>query len=376
MDTELAKAKELLAKSEHIALLLPEKPGVDCLAAAEAIAHALDARGKHVGFLPSTHQEASETAGFPETFGTVLNPTPLTREFIISIATSQVPVAELRYEKHDDRIEIILSPKATPIREDSFSFREGKVQCDCLITIGIPDIEAISARSGVAPEFFTETPIIAIGNDAAHKKYGEINLVSSAETPLSEIAYSFATRAIGTKPDAANATLLLAGILRHTDLFRSPVGKETHTAASELLSFGADARRARAIARGSRPFALMQLIARAQVRSKEDSTGASVLWSFLTAEDFEKTGRSPADATDVLRAVRDVFGERRASVLLYQDPQMKRVHAAVLADTALLAALSAREPGSPQDASLLLVGDFENFISAEERLSALLREIL
>lgn len=384
MDTELAKAKELLAKAEHIALLLPDTPGTDCLAAAEAIARACEVRGKHVGFLPGTRHEA---AGFPDVFAKMLNPAPLAREFVISIATNQVPVAELRYEKHDDRIEIILSPKTTPIREDSFSFRDGKVQCDMLIALGISDIEGFPPRNGVAPEFFTETPIIVLSNDGGHKKYGEANLVSSPETPLSEIAYGLAATAFGAKPDADTATLLLAGIMRHTDLFRSPVRKETHTTVSELFDLGADQRRARMLAENPRPFALIQLIARAEVRSKEDAhpvrgdasnggAGNSNLWSFLTAEDFEKTGRSPADAPEILRALRTAFGERRVLILLWQDPHMKRVHAAVLGEQALLDAVSAREPGSIQNASLMLAGDFENFVSAEERLSALLREIL
>lgn len=373
MDTELAKAKDLLAKSEHIALLLPDKPDMDCMAAAEAIARACETRGKHAGFLPGVQYEAGS---FPDVFAAILNPAPLTREFIISIATSRIPVAELRYEKHDDRVEIILSPKTLPIREDSLSFREGKVQCDCLIALGIADLESIPHREGIAPEFFTETPIIAVGNDTAHKKYGEVNLVSSPATPLSEVAYGIAAGALGAKPDADTATLLYAGIMRRTDYFRAPVGKDTHKTVSDLLALGADQRRARMLADSTRPFALTQLVARASVRSKEDPAGNAVLWSFLTAEDFEKTGRNPADADDVLRALRNVFGERRVSILLWQDPHMKRVHAALTGDAAVLDAMSAREPGSRQDTSLMLVGDFESFIAAEERLATLLREIL
>lgn len=371
-ETELQKAKDLVAKSEHIALLLPERPDTDCYAAAEAIARACETLGKHVGFLPSIAADASKA---PEAFTMVLNPKPLTREFIIGIETTQVPIAQLRYEKHDDRIDVILSPKSAPITEDSFSFHEGRIQCEAVMTLNIPDIEALPPLAGVDPAFFTETPIIALGNTPEHKSYGEANLVSGANAPLSQIAYILIINALSTQPDTDTATALLAGIIAHTNSFSASVQSTTHTTAADLLTRGADHSRATTIAQRDQPFPLRQLIARAGVRSKED-VEKGILWSFLTAEDFEKTGRTHADVPTVSRALAYAFAPHQVLILLWQDTRLKQVHASVLGERSLLDAITSREPGTSQSPVVTLAADFNNFVDAEERIASLLREVL
>ncbi|MFY9463193.1 MAG: hypothetical protein WAP52_03345 [Candidatus Sungiibacteriota bacterium] len=371
MEQELQKAKELLTKSEHIAILMPERPDLDCYTAAEALVRAYEQQSKHIGFLPSITADAQKA---PDACVKILNPSPLVREFIISIETAAVPIAQLRYEKHPDRIDIILSPKSSPIREDSFSFREGKIQCDCVIALGVPDIDALPALAGVEPPFFTETPIIAISNTPDHKSYGEINLVSPASTPLSQITYALITETSGIKPDAASATLLLTGIIAHTDGFRKSTQGATHTVAAELLGLGAEHARATELTKINQPFTLHQLTARAAVRSKQ-SDGERVLWSFLTAEDFRKTGRSPSDIPHVSSALTRAFPIHQISILLWQDPEIQRVHASILGDRSLLNAITEREQGTFQSPTLALETHFESFNDAEEHLVSLLREI-
>lgn len=372
MEQELKKAADLIAKSEHIALLLPERPDVDCYAAAEAIARAYAAQGKHIGFLPSIAADAPKA---PDACATVLNPAPLIREFVIGIATNEVPVAQLRYEKHDSRIDIILSPASSPIREDSFSFREGKILCDCVIAIGIADIEALPVLAGVEPSFFTEVPVLAIGNSADQKSYGEVNLVSPASVPLSETAATMLGENKGGKPDANIATLLLAGIIANTNTFHVAVEPSTHAVAGRLLEQGAEQSRASLIAVADEPFPLRQLAARATVRSKE-SADKNVLWSFLTAEDFEKTGRAPADAAAVSTMLMRALPPHRVSVLLWQDPSAKRIRASLNGDRSLLDAIHHQESGAFQSPSFMLTADFASFVDAEEHITSLLRTII
>jgi len=372
-ETEKQKAKDLIAKSEHIALLLPPRPSIDCLAAAEVLSRALGAGDKQVGFLPSVSIDAPRP---PEVFTRILNPRSLTREFIIAIDTTASPVAQLRYEKRDDRIEIILSPKSFPIREDAFSFTEGKLQCDCLIALGIPDIEALpTAGLGITPQFFTETPIIALSNLAQQKPYAEVNLLSAEEAPLSELAYEFIKTVSGGAPKPEEATLLYSGFLHHTRNFRSPILISTHLAAAELLQIGADPTAAGLLAQADRPFPLLQLVARASVRSKEDPHRRT-LWSFLTAEDFEKTSRRDTDTLSVLEALDGFFPPHPVGVLLWQDLYTRRIRGMLRGPKPMLAALATREPGQIHSPALVLDTDFADFMQAEERISALLDQVL
>lgn len=373
LEAEKQKARELIAKSEHVALLLPPRPSIDCMAAAEVITRAILAQDKHVGFLPNV---SSDSLPPPEAFAKVLNPNALTREFVIAVDTAESPISQLRYEKHEGRLEIILSPKTLPIRENALSFREGKLQCDCLVAIGVADVEALSpAALGVEPQFFTETPIIAIGNSPGQKSYGEVNLISAQEASLSELAHEFVKAVSGGPLDGRAATMLLTGIISATDNFRSPVLVATHLAAAELLQIGADQTVAASIADTRRPFSLLQLVARASVRSKESEEGR-VLWSFLTAEDFEKTGRGSADASTVLSALPRFFSPHPIEILLWQDPASRVVRGILRAPPPVLDAIAAREAGEISNPTFVIAAAFGNFLDAEERITTLLREVL
>ena len=372
-ESEKQKVRDLIAQSEQVAILMPARPTIDCVAAAEVVARALQANNTHAGFLPSVAPDAAEA---PEAFVRVRNPHALTREFIIAIDTTHTPVGQLRYEKHDDRIEIILSPKSESLREDALSFREGKVQCDCVIAIGVPDVEALSpAALGLTPQFFTEVPIITIGNAEDQKSYGEINFISPAQASLSELTYEFLKAAGIGALDTEAATLLLAGIVHETRNFRSPVRVGTHLIAAELLQIGADHAKATVLAEGQRPFALLQLIARASVRSKEGE-GGKILWSFLTAEDFEKTTRPTRDISAVLEALPRFFAPHPAEVLLWQDPATREIRGVVRAEHAVLAALAEHEQGELQNQIFVIGATFLNFLEAEQRIAALLGEVL
>ncbi|MEK7099291.1 MAG: hypothetical protein AAB916_02145, partial [Patescibacteria group bacterium] len=263
---EAEKARDLLAGAEQVAILLPSRPTLDALAAAEAITRVLVAHDKYVGFL--SHMTLN-TSSLPPAFIHVSHPSPLIRERIIAIDTTHAPIGQLRYEKHDSQIEIVLSPKSGSIREDAFSFRDGKIQCDVLIAIAVPDIEEISVEAmGLTPQFFTETPIINIGNAEGRKEYGEANLLSPSGSSLSEIVATVITSIDSKQPDAETATLLLAGLMQESHNFASPVRASAHLSAADLLQRGADQQAAARMAGTERPFSLSQLIARAHVRSK------------------------------------------------------------------------------------------------------------
>jgi len=371
MDTQ--KAIDLIEKSEHIAFILPKEPTLDCLVSVEVIARLLDEREKQLGFLvPIIPKNIPRSELFKKT----ANPALLPKEFIVSLDTSVTPVSQLRYEKKEDRIEVIFSPKSLSLKADLVSFKEGRLLCDCAILFGITDIESLEETFAASPDFFTETPLINIDNEDANKCYGEANLVNTQKTSLAEIIYELVSKMSKEPMDKDSATLLLTGILNTTELFLGEsTNADTLLTSSELMRLGADLIKAQELVKSDKPLNILQLAGRASVRSKMDEK-YNTLWSFLTAEDFEKTNTSPEDTPSVLHQIEKNFPPRDVKALLWQNPQEKTVHALLAGRRDTLEAIRSHETGEFQSPYLLLQIPFTSFQDAETRISLLLEEVL
>jgi nanoRNase/pAp phosphatase (c-di-AMP/oligoRNAs hydrolase) len=347
---DFSKAIELIEKAQHIAILLRPDPDLDCLTSAEVLAKALEAQGKKVGF------PASELA----------------YELIVSLDTSVSPVNQLRYEKGENCIDIIFSPKEKSINREAISFREGKVLCDCVFTIGVENTDALDKAT---PELLGEAPIINLDISGHNAQYGEANLVWPEKSSRAEIVYEFLTSLSQEPLSAVLATKLLAAILYKTGQFSAQVSADTLLVSSELLRLGANLAEARGLAETAKSPSLLQLQGRAMVRSRLDES-KGVLWSFMTAEDFEKTGRSSADIPQVLAYIRKEFPAHTLTALLWQQAEGGGIRATLAGDRAVLEALEARGAGKSQSPHLLISSTFESFREAEDIVGSLLASVL
>jgi len=97
---DLQKAIDLIEKNEHIALLLPQEPTLDCLVSAEVLARTLTSLGKHIGFLTP---HLTDTSPQKDHLPHMASASPLAKEFIISLDTSRAPIGQLRYEKNESQ---------------------------------------------------------------------------------------------------------------------------------------------------------------------------------------------------------------------------------------------------------------------------------
>lgn len=366
---DLTKAIELLEKSEHIGIFLAKDASFDALAAAEVLARTLEDLDKKIGLLTDN----AAVKNIP--FRILAAAAPLPKEFVISIGASSAPVAQLRYEKTEDGIDIILSPKSLPIVKDALNFRDGKTICDCVLAVGMPNFESLSNIPGLAPDFFTETPIINVDIKARNDQYGEVNLVDERRASLAEIAYELSTALSGSPPDADTATLILAGVVAQTDGFRSAATTpDALLASSELMRCGAKMPAAFSLAGGFLPPNVLQLAGRASARSRLDEA-SGILWSLATAEDFEKTAASPSDTNKVLSHLASSFPLHRLTALLWQDPGKKDIHATLSGEKEFLEEVRTRLGGEFRSPYLELAPSYPSFGAAEDTLTRMLEEL-
>ena len=366
----ITKSAELIEKSSRIGILLPDEPDMALCAAAEALAQTLEERGKTVGFLAQphiVHSSADITNPFPRTARAL----PLAKEFIISLDTAASPASQVRYEKSESRIDIILSPKQHAIQQDAIAFREGRVRCDCAITIGVNDIERAADAAGLVPDFLTETPLITIGSAI---RASETDIALPPNSALAQAVWELLKKNTAVPISNAAATLLLAGILCHTNIFRAhSISPESLTIASELMHTGAEYNRALSLCDGHKPLDVLQLLGRASVRSKI-TPEQSIAWSFLTEEDFLKTGRTPEDIPLVLQHLAETFPAHRVRTVLWQDPALHSIRATLDGQRDIIESIRTRVPSAQNSQAISLAAAFLSFQEAELFVSTLIRD--
>ncbi|MBI4132135.1 MAG: hypothetical protein HY474_00715 [Candidatus Sungbacteria bacterium] len=354
-----AEAAKRIAASATIAVVLPETAGLEIIGSAAALVFGLKSLGKAVSvFAPSAAYGA--LALLPGALGADEEPL---REFIISFDLTRSPIKELKYERADNRLDIILSPTGRIRREDVI-FRWGELRYDLVITIGAQSPDAIGTAIRSAPELIHEKPLLNIDIDQENRRFGDLNLVPPAaalEPPtLAEMTAGLLT-ALGVTHDAERATALFAALASATNNFRPQrTSASAFRLAGELKAAGADTMASRLTAPPEAQAGRMRLSGRAMARSRLEPE-LDLLWALLTAEDFSKTATGPEDTAAVLEQLLLAFPGVGRAVLLWQEETdgAIRVHATT-ADNA--------EP-------LPLAKDvFPSFPAAEEHIRRLLGE--
>ena len=393
---DFSGAIQLIEKSKHIGLVLPNNPNHDVLASAEVLAQFLSSRNIYVGIITphniaALHREeqgssknfvtkdtipSTETAQHAIQFPSLASLPPLTKECIISVDISAAPISQLRYETTDKQVNIILSPSSNSILQDHVSFREGATQCDCIITLAVHDIEEVdTVQCDIDPSMFSETSIIAIDISSTHKQYGEVNLTDASLPSLAELIYRFLAAFPAYTLPSQSATLLLSGVLHCTDGFTVLTNASTLLSTHELIQHGADYETAHAMSRTQIPVSLMSLIGRSLARSKIDEQ-KQILWSSITRDDFLATGRTPSDAPDVLTYIKKEFLRQSVHILLWQDPITQKIYVRMAADIILLKTLRDTIDAELEDTHARLSETYHSFPHAEQSITALLDNVL
>lgn len=324
-DSELKSAASLLERSESVFLALPESPSPDTLAGAELIARRLEKLGKAVGV--SSTREDKKWEFLP--LETLRKSSGLNRELVIMIDTKTSPVGEIKYEKSDDSLQIILSPKDKPLSRDAVSVNASAAKADCIIVLGSPALDSLGTLFQKNPRLFFETPVINIDHSFANERFGEINLVDMKASSAAEICWRLAKVMLPEPMDKNEATLILAGIISTTDNFLDgKVLPDTLALAAEALMNGGDRTSIVEAVGEKKALPIFQLWGRAAIRTRFDEK-SSTLVSMITADDFNKTGTTPDEVFAIVRHFEEHLHMPQAFVLLWQDPKTSLVSAGI-----------------------------------------------
>ena len=362
-----------IEKHDIIGLLLPDEPSIDAKAGAEVLLSALGHMGKTVGLLAPTSVIAD-----PGYFEALARTKPLAREFIISVNTEDSPVRQLRYEQNERAIDIIVTPKSNPLSSGAVSFRDGALRCDLAIAIGFSPESPPEKQSNALPaDFLKQTPFITV-SPAQNSPVPQPGLTPDKKprnTSISEQCFLLAKRIPGFTVASRHATTLLAGILEQTANLREALNADTLDITSQLFKAGAQYDDAWTIVNPLPSLSLIQLIGRAAARSKIDED-RGVLWSFLAAEDFVKTGSLLRDLGKAADHLRRFMTSSNPVALVWQDPADSRLRAMIAGERALLDRMRTLAPSALQNTHLTFSDSYDSFQDAETRIASLLDQVL
>lgn len=323
-------AVELIKKSSAIGIALSEKPTLDDAVSFFALWKTLEKQGKKIRILFSGE--------FPKVLFDILPAQALAMpenklcDFIISVDQSRAPIKELRYERTDRAVNIILTPRERPITKESIAFAQEKEekQCDLMITVGAQELDDLGKICETAPELFCENPVIALAAASTeYEPFSEITITDAGKSSLAESTVELIAKLGQEKIDIDAATALLLGIAEKTNNFAAARASPATLACAESLikKHGAQKDAAARALQTIKSLPLLQLWGRAAVRSKIDEAG-KLLISMLTADDFTKTNAAPEHGIRfVLDHMEEHFSIPKKFVLFWQHPAQKTIHA-------------------------------------------------
>ncbi|NCF74883.1 MAG: hypothetical protein GWO87_00125 [Xanthomonadaceae bacterium] len=242
------------------------------------------------------------------------------KNFIISLDTSKIKVASLRYEKKEDFLDIIIEPKNGYFSKKDVIIKEPELKYDLIFVINSPDLESLGEIFENNTNFFYNTTIINIDHLPNNERFGQINLVELTASSTAEIIFFL----LKENKDNINinekiADLLLTGIIDSTNSFKSTsVTAQTLIVVSELISLGAH--REKIIENLYQIYSVdsLKLWGRILARLKENNN-RELVWSLITKEDFIKTNTNKSHLIGVIEDFIINIPKTKLVVLFFQD---------------------------------------------------------
>lgn len=375
LSSSIEQAALRIRDSKTIAVVFPDAPSIEVIGSAAAFIKGL----KRLGKIVSVFRPPLPLLPGLAPWSGLNDESEILREFIISFDLSRSPVRELKYERDQNRLDIVLSPTGSRIKREDVEFRYGGLSYDLAVTMGVPAIEAASASIALAPEILHEKPVLNIDANPANRGYGEINLIAensggSPRPTIPQIVWNLLGE-LDVRPNAPeDATALLSALSASTKNFHpAHAGAEAFLTAGELIKAGADGVIARQYSAAHEPLKEKQLAGRALARSRFDEKNRT-LWSVLTREDFAKTSADASGALKALNRLVELVPNAKRSVLLYQPPDAETIANLIfLADTGEAAGLDLEPRENGNGRYFASPELYPSFPAAEEGISRLLR---
>jgi hypothetical protein len=294
----MSQIKEIatwLERTESILLVGGSTWTIDDACGEIALYYALTKAGKKVTALsPDSVPENIEFLPNTKSIGRTL---AAENEFVLSIATGENEIVDMRQRVTDGRVDIIVVGKDRPFRASDVSFKKTSQSFDAIVTLGLDSLDQAGQIFSTHPELFSSTPIINLSVSLKNEYFGRFNVVDPSKSSVSEMVADLiqSSDTFSEHLDSTLATTLLTGVLSATDSFLSPLTTANSLRlASTLQTAGADQPQIIEHLFKEKTYKNLKVLGQI-LTNLELSDSHKIAWSYVTQSQFENLNSGPGD---------------------------------------------------------------------------------
>ncbi|MCX6811902.1 MAG: DHHA1 domain-containing protein [Candidatus Berkelbacteria bacterium] len=303
--TPKQQATQAIKEAQKILLIAHEELDGDAIGSLLALNYILSKIGKEVltissGSIPAVYSFLSDIDSIKKDMDGI-------KDFMIFLSEEHAKVARLSYKLEDNRLKIVISPKAGNFSPNDVNFAYGDFHYDLIIILDADALERLGTIYRENTEMFYKTDTLNIDHHVSNTYFGKINWVDESASSVCEILVSLIEALESEQGKLMNgnaATALLLGIMTDTNLFQNPATtSKSLTVAAQLIALGGD--RDLIAKRVFQTHSYSTLKIWGKILSKLDSYPAlGLVWSEVTKSDLDITG---ADEGALSQAVNNLL---------------------------------------------------------------------
>lgn len=317
------KIEQLLKKSNHTLVVLPENPSVDHIASALAFKLLLAGVNKQVTVC-GDNKKNTKLAFLPG-FSQITEEPESQHNLVVTLKTSETKLEEVSYHTEDNVVHIYLKAKQGYFTPEDVSVSPDRYPVDLLVSIGAYSQDQLSLFFGKSPVDLIKLPKINIDRSHSNEYFGLENYVEHTAVSLTEAVFNlFLKMGLGTlTPDIA--TCLLTGVIASTHSFQDlQTTPHAFSFSADLINAGARQQEIIQSLFKTKDFSTLRLWGRALARMKTIQ-GMKIMYSFLSTQDFEKTESDPGAGGKIIEEFIENISDFDCICLIVELSEMKQV---------------------------------------------------
>src|SRR3990167_9402101 len=318
MLTQEQQIFEQIKKADNILVTFKSAWSGDAVASSLALFLFLKKLGKNVE-IAAEKLDSDKLYSFLPGYSEIKYELANLRKFIISLDITSTKVSQIKYQREENKLNFIISPKNGWFTEDDITTDTSGFKYGLFIAVGTPDLESLGRIYDNDTEFFYQTPLINLDHNSTNEGFGQINFIELTAVATAEIIFSLLDSYSRDLIDEDIATCLLAGMIAETKSFKTNnVTPRALLTASQLMSLGG--RREEIVNQLYRSKSLNTLKLWGRVLARLiGAPDNKLVWSALSAADFLKTNSTEKDLTDVIDELIVSIPQAKVIAIIYES---------------------------------------------------------